>query len=581
MAEKAQQGTTASSARWHHLPAAPDAYFKQFPEYPRAVAQLLYNRGLTEDAAISRFLTPSYAGDLHNSRLLGGIDQAVGVILTAIAATEQIVIHGDYDADGITATAVLCETLRLLGARVKTFIPDRYVEGYGVAAQTLERLQREGAGLVITVDCGISSGAAIRKARARGLRVIVTDHHQPPAKPPIAEALINPHLPGDPYPNKNLTGVGVAFKLSQALLRESDLPASRQEAAEKWLLDLVAIGTVADVASLTGENRTLVKYGLLVLSRRRRPGLAALLAVAGIAPERLDAGCIGFAIAPRLNAAGRLTHAKHALQLLQTTDQGLAAQLARELNEVNLRRQAVTAEAITQARATLPVIDDDRRVVVSVGNWPSGIVGLVAGRLAGELSRPAFVIEKGETVSKGSARSIPALNIVDALAATRAHLTTYGGHAGAGGFSLPTAKLADFTAALEAYCRTHVTPEDLRPEVTIEGELTPSDLDFPLLDHLAEFEPFGIDNPKPQFLLKDAAVVGHSVVGKNADHLKLQLGLPDGTLTALAFGQAAEVTRLQGVTSIDLVGTPVANTFNHTKELEWHVTDFRPAGSAA
>lgn len=559
------------------LPAAPDSYFARFQEYSRPVAQLLYNRGLSTETEISSFLRPSYAADLHNPRLLGGLDAAVGVIMACIGQGEPIVIHGDYDADGITSTALIQEVLELLGGQVTTFIPDRYEDGYGVSERTLRRLRAEGAALVITVDCGISSASAIAVARRKGLKVVVTDHHQPPARLPQAEAVLNPHLPGDVYPNKALTGVGVAFKLAQALIRESSLNAAQQEAAEKWLLDLVAIGTVADMAPLTGENRALVKYGLLVLRKTRRIGLQSLMRASGIHPDNADSGCIGYALAPRLNAAGRLTHAKHALELLTTTDRERAEQLARELNETNLRRQAITAEAVEQARETLPELSDDRRVIVTTGSWPSGIVGLVAGKLAGEYSRPTLVIERGRRVSRGSARSIPALNMVDALAAAKDYLTTYGGHAGAAGFSLPTAKLEHFQEALEAYAREHVSIDDLRPEIIVEAELRAGDLTFDLLDELGSFEPCGSGNQKPQFMIRGATVKHHSVVGKHGDHLKLTMTVGGQPLTALAFGMADRASEISRGEAIDMVGHPVANVFNHTKALEWHVTDCRAA----
>lgn len=566
------------AAKWTVLPKAPDSYFAQFQEFSRPIAQLLYNRGLSTNAEIAKFLRPAYTSDLHNPRLLGGMDQAVGVIMKSIRNGEPMVIHGDYDADGITSAALLLEVLELLGAKVTAFIPDRYKDGYGVSGATLRRLHQEGAKLVITVDCGISNAAAFSEARSAGLKVVVTDHHQPPARTPEAEAVLNPHLPGDPYPNKGLTGVGVAFKLAQGLLRESTLSPLQREAAEKWLLDLVAIGTVADITPLEGENRTLVKYGLLVLRKTRRVGLQSLMRAAGIPADNADSSRIGYALAPRLNAAGRLTHAKHALELLTTTDRQRSEQLARELNQTNLERQAMTAEAVSQARQGLPELTDDLRVIVTSGSWPSGIVGLVAGRLAGEYSRPALVIEEGKTVSRGSARSIPSLNIIKALEATKQHLSTYGGHAGAAGFSLPTSKIPEFREALEAYALAHVDADDLRPEIVVEAEIGSDDLSFETLDALGEFEPCGAGNRTPEFMLKDVKITGHSLVGKQSDHLKLSLDVAGKPLTALAFGMADRAEALLKSSLIDVVGHPVANTFNNTKTLEWHVADCRAAG---
>ncbi len=566
----------AGETIWNLAPAAPDEFFTRFPEYPRPIAQLLYNRGLTDDQEIAAFLNPSYASELPDPSKLGGMAEAVAEIRRTIKAKQRIVVHGDYDADGITATALLHDVLKRLGANVGVFIPDRYKEGYGVASSTLERLQGDGVSLVITVDCGISSATEIAAARRKGLRVIVTDHHQPPPTLPVAEAVINPHLPGDRYPDKPLTGVGVAFKLAQALLADSNLNEQQREAAEKWLLDLVALGTVADMAELKGENRALVRYGLVVLAKTRRLGLRQLMRVAGLDPGHCTGGQIGYSIAPRLNAAGRLAHAKEALELLLTDDPARAETLARELNELNLRRQAVTREAVAQAKAALPPLSDDDRVLVIEGNWQSGIVGLVAGRLTQEFHRPALVIERGERTSRGSARSIPAFNMVEALRKQDGLLDKYGGHAGAAGFSLPTSNLAAFSEALRQYGREVLVPSDLRPTLEIEAELEASEFNFGLLEHLDQLEPFGIGNPQPRFVLRGLTVAESSVVGRDQSHLKLQLRLSGGqSVTALAFGMAERMDELTASKAIDVVGRPTANTFNQTKSLEWHVDDFR------
>lgn len=567
---------SATDTYWKLLAPPPKRFAEQFPEYPAVVRQLLYNRGLTDAKAIGRFLSPSYVEALHDPFLLTDLDRGVKAVLEAIRNGERIVIHGDYDADGLTATSVLEDVLRHLGADVRAFVPSRYVEGYGVATSTLRRLHQEGAGLVITVDCGISSAAAIAAARADGLKVVVTDHHQPPAKLPVAEAVIDPHRPGDPYPNKHLAGVGVAFKLAQGLLAKSPLEPRRREAIEKWVLDLVALGTVADLMPLTGENRALVKYGLLVLQRARRPGLRALMRVAGIDPVTCDASRIGFGLAPRLNAAGRLTHATYALELLLTRDAGRAEAAARHLNELNAKRQAVTAEAVAEAKERLGPLTDEDRIIVLDGKWLSGIVGLVAGRLTQEFNRPALVIERGTDVARGSARSIPAFNIVEALAAHKTFLTTYGGHAGAAGFSLDSARLDEFREALRGFAGSKLTAEDLRRELTVEAELAPAELSFDTIELLEQFEPFGIDNPKPEFLLRDASVESVQTVGQDGSHLKLLLTLPDGRpLTALAFGMADHVSAVGQGRQLDLVGHPVTNVFRTTKSVEWHVTDFR------
>lgn len=536
----------------------------------------MHNRGLTTDVAIDRFRNPSYVRDLHDPFELGGIAEAVGVIQGSIAAGEPIVIHGDYDADGLTATAVLHDTLAQLGAQVSAFVPSRYEEGYGVAAATLVRLQRAGAKLVITVDCGISDAAAITAARAAGLKVIVTDHHVPPGTLPATEAVVNPNLPGEGYPNKALTGVGVAFKLAQALLAKAELSQAERERREKWLLDLVAIGTVADMAELRGENRALVKFGLLVLQQTRRPGLRKLLQSAGVTADTLSSERIGYAIAPRLNAPGRVGHARDALQLLITDDEAEATRLAAGVEQTNQERQRLTLSAVAGARRQLAARDADDRLIFLDGEWKSGVVGLVAGRLVREYARPAIVIERGPELSRGSVRSVPAFHVAEALQAHGDLLQSYGGHAQAGGFTVETAKLEVFRDRLQAFARESIAVEALRPELEIEAELRGEELDWDLIEQLASLEPFGIGNPKPVFLLRAMSVEAISVVGRDQSHLKLTIRVPGGEpLTALAFGLADRQAELTIGQSTDIVGHPVVNEFNGSKELEWHVSDFR------
>ena len=562
--------------RWVSHDPATEEFFRKFPEYPRPIAQLLHNRGLDSDTAIGSFLNPVYTRDVHSPRQLGGVDQAVGVIFDAIKTGRKITVHGDYDADGLTSAALLHGTLQRLGADADMFVPSRYVEGYGVSAATLEKLQQNGTGLVITVDCGISNAKEIAAAREKGLQVVVTDHHLPPPEVPPAEAVINPNLPDDPYPNKALTGVGVAFKLAQALLAQSDLTEPQREAAEKWLLDLVAIGTVADLASLTGENRTLVKFGLVVLSKTRRPGLAALLKVCSIDPATLDTSRIGYAIAPRLNAAGRVTSPEVALDLLTTADAHEGQQLAEHLTSLNATRQNLTEQALLEAKAALGEVTDQRRVLVVAGKWKSGIVGLIAGKLAQEFHRPALVIEQGRQYSTGSARSIPALNIVEALRAQQGLLSAFGGHKAAAGFSLPTENLTAFREQLESYCLEHLTVEDLAPELVVEAELAPAELDAEFMDRIEAFAPFGIDNPRPTVKLSGVTVSQAQVVGRDESHLKLSLSDGEGAeVSAICFGFAAHRAHLRPGTKVDVVGSPVTETFNGTKRLTLHVADFR------
>ncbi len=563
---------------WKIAEPAPAELFARFPEYPRPIVQLFHNRGLSTDEEIDRFLHPEYMRDLHDPFALGGMRAAVETIRAAIAAGEPIVVHGDYDADGLTAAALLHDVLKRLGARVSVFIPSRYKEGYGVARQTLERLRAAGAALVVTVDCGISDAAAIAAARRDGLKVVVTDHHVPPAVIPNAEAVVNPNLPNDPYPNKALTGVGVAFKVAQALLASSDLDAAAVERTEKWLLDLVAIGTVADMAELRGENRALVKFGLAVLGKTRRPGLQQLLRTAGVAAGPLGSETIGYALAPRLNAPGRVGHARTALELLLADSETAALESAAALERLNQERQRLTLSAVADVREQLGALTERDRIIFLDGAWKSGVVGLIAGRLVREFSRPAVVVERGASVSRGSVRSVPGWHVAEALQAHGELLESHGGHAQAGGFTVATAKLDSFRERLTAFARETVTVESLRPEVAIESELAGAELDWDLFEHLDALEPFGVGNPRPDFLLRRGTVEDSAIVGQDRSHLKLVVARPDGPrLTALAFGMADRAGSVRVGRAIDLAGRPVINRFNGSQTMEWHVTDLRTA----
>lgn len=564
--------------RWELADPAPEAFFKRLHEYPRPVAQLLYNRGITADAAIRDFLDPDYATQLHDPAGLSGMTDAVRTIQAAIAARERIVVHGDYDADGLTAAALLTDVVRRLGGDADAFVPSRYEEGYGVALPTLRHFRKEGVGLVVTVDCGISDAAAITSARSEGLKVVVTDHHQPPKRLPLAEAVLNPKLPGDTYPNKDLTGVGVAFKLAQALLTGSTLSARECEAAEKWLLDLVAIGTVADVAVLHGENRTLVRYGLAVLARTRRPGLAALLQGAGATPDRLSATTLGFTVAPRLNAAGRLTHARDALELLTTDDPGRAGQLAAALEELNRERRAMTVQAVTQAQESIGELSDAHRLIVVDGSWRSGIVGLVAGRLCRSTGRPALVLSRDGAQLTGSARSTDRFNVVEALTAHRSYLERFGGHAQAAGFTIRADRYEEFREALLRFAADRLSADDIRPVLAVEGQVRSDEVTPGLVKALARLEPHGAGNPRPVLLLRSLELTGAATVGAAATHLKLRLRLSDGTpIEAMAFGNGERLAELEDAKAVDLAGYPVLNDFNGRRSLEWRIEDFRVA----
>ena len=543
-------------------------------EMPAPIATVLAQRGHT-GAKLRDFLAPNYHQSLHDPFLLGGMRQGAEAIHRAIEDHDLIGIHGDYDADGLTATALLADLLRLLGAKLELIVPDRYQDGYGISEGTIARTRAVGVKTLVTVDCGISNRQEISSLMTNDVAVVVTDHHQPPAELPEATALINPRLPGDPYPNKQLAGVGVAFKLAQALLRTSQLTGTEQEKAEKWLLDLVAIGTVADLMPLTGENRTLVKYGLTVLRHGRRPGVAALASSAGIELAQIDTEAIGFRLAPRINAAGRMGSPQAALETLTASTPTAAAAGARVLSEANTSRQVATTQAINEVLTAIGEPRPDDRVIIAEGPWKSGIVGLIAGKLVGQYHRPAIVIEVAGDEARGSARSIPGFDITAAIRSQASLLTTFGGHASAGGFALPVGNLPSFRKGLTEYVCSRLSPADLVPALTIDMALTAADLTIELVEGLSVLEPTGTGNLKPIFLIT-GTVEACRTVGRDNAHIKLDLRLRDGRrLDAIGFGLGGIIAHLPVGAPVEVAGRPMMNGFKGNRSVEWQVEDVR------
>lgn len=546
----------------------------QIKDISPPLARLLAARGIDSPEAIERYLAPTYDTQLEDPFALTGMKEAVSTIQAAFADGRQIGVHGDYDADGVTATSLLLDVLSRLGHAPVAVIPDRYQDGYGLSANTLAKLQDQHVELLITVDCGISNAKEIAQARADGMQVVVTDHHQPPAVLPEAEAVVNPQLPGDSYPNKGLSGVGVAFKLSQALLQRSTLTDQQKESAEKWLLDLVAIGTVADLMPLTGENRALVHFGLQVLHQTRRPGLRALAEVAGIRLEQATSTTIGYTIAPRLNAAGRMGSADIALALLTADTADEARANALKLGEANTNRQASTSEIVTEVTKQLGHISDEDKILIASGPWKSGIVGLAAGKLAQTYHRPTVVIEIAGEEAKGSARSISGFDITAAIASQSEFLTTFGGHPAAAGFSLPTSQLESFTQGLRTYTEENLSAKQLVKRLVIDERLASSDVTLRFVSELHRLEPVGIGNPEARFSLSGTI---HSVrtVGNDRSHLKLELASDDGVVSTIGFGLGRFAEQLETGAEVEIAGTPVISTFSGRETVEWQVEDVR------
>ncbi|HYG84216.1 MAG TPA: single-stranded-DNA-specific exonuclease RecJ [Verrucomicrobiae bacterium] len=499
------------------------------------VVQLLERRGIVGEAAQQAFLQPSYDAK-HDPFLLPDMQAAVDRLVAARSAQERIVIYGDYDIDGLTATTVLLEAFAAFGFKnVDAFIPNRFVEGYGLTVDAIERIAAMGAQLIVTVDCGSLSHTEIERANELGMAVIVTDHHNVAEVQPPAVAVINPKRNDHQYPFIDLAGVGVAFKLVQALQLYIDgLPLGQ----EKWLLDLVALGTVCDVVSLKDENRVMVYWGLQVLKKTRRPGLRALMAIAGVKQSEVNARALGFGLGPRMNAAGRLDTAQLSLDLLTTKDPEEALRLAQQLDAMNAQRRLEQNRIFEEAQKQAEQFKDHPVLVVSDPGWSHGIIGIVAAKLLEKYKKPTFVLQEIDHTAKGSARSYGDFSAADAIRASEAHILKGGGHKAAAGVTLLKDKITDFRRSVNDYYHSlelqdqihHLSPKE---ELVLE-EL--HHLDEALLRALEALEPFGQGNTEPIFQLHDMLVLSVRRMGDAEQHVKLQLqDKHNRALSVLAF----------------------------------------------
>lgn len=538
------------------------------PQYPALILKLLALRGFTDEEKIRDFLDPDY-NKLHDPFLFADMQKAVSRIRQAVAAAELITIYADYDADAITAASVVYLALQKLGAKIDYYIPDRFTEGYGVNLEAVKKISEAGAKLIITVDCGTNSIEEAELCQTLGIDLIITDHHEvtgPPAGGlPQAFALINPKNPKDGYPFPYLTGVGVAYKLVQAL---------DMKGWEKWLLDLVAIGTVADCQSLSGENRILVSFGLKVLKKSRWPGVAALIKAVGVDLRSLDTYTLGFLLAPRINAAGRLTHASAAFKLLTANDPHEAVTLAKELNELNIRRQMLTDQVLSEARAQVELAVEKKVFVLHSEDWPKGIVGLVAGKLAEEFSRPVLVMEKGEIFATGSARSVADFDLVAALNFAKNYLQKFGGHTQAAGFTLVVEHIEAFHQKLLEYAES-INFMIVPPSLELDAVLQPSDISWENYELLQQFAPFGIGNRKPRFAGFGLKVLDLRTVGNASKHLKSCLAFGEHTLDAIAFNQGFIANTLKIGDTVDAAFELNANEWNGNKSLQLKILDIK------
>ena len=554
---------------WQFSPQVEDVDFTKIAKsagLSSEVACLLYQRGIRDESRLKKFLEPSLE-DLHDPYLLPDMDKAVDRIRQAIERGELILVYGDYDADGMTSASIVKESLEQLGAECLVYLPNRFTDGYGPNASVYKYfIEQQGVSLIVTVDNGVAGHEAIDLAQSMGVDVIVTDHHSMPEVLPDAYAIVHPEHPEADYPFKQLAGCGVAFKLACALLEEVQVE----------LLDLVAIGTIADMVSLTDENRIMVQYGLEVLRNTQRLGLQELFEVAGISSSDLTEETVGFQLAPRLNALGRLDDPNPAIDLLTGFDDEEVHEIALMIQEKNEERKEIVQAIYEEAKS---LIDPNKSVqVLAKQGWNPGVLGIVAGRLLEELGQTVIVLNIEDGRAKGSARSIEAVDIFEALDPHRALFIAFGGHAGAAGMTLEVEQLDALSDILETYVKDKGIDDKGKSKLYLDEEL---DLENLSLDTVKSFErlaPFGMDNQKPVFYIRDFQVENARSMGAGDSHLKLKISKGNANFEVVAFGQGSKATEFAQTKQLELAVTLSVNQWNGQTTLQLVMVDARVDG---
>jgi single-stranded-DNA-specific exonuclease len=548
--------TTQTTSKWIFPDGRDDTAIADLAgelRMPAVAAGILWRRGFRDAASAHAFLNPRIE-DLHDPFLLRDMDRAVARIRTAILEKERIEIHGDYDVDGVTSTVVLKKALEMAGADAGWHIPHRLNDGYGMQPAAVEGAAARGIKLIVSVDNGIRAGAAIARANELGIDVIVTDHHLPEAELPPALAVINPSRVDCEYPNRNLCGAGVAFKLAHAVLQDAGWPEAKLMRVLASFLKLVAIATVADIVPLTGENRIIVKHGLEGLSDARNPGLRALLAAAGFSDRVPNATEVGFRIAPAINASGRMDDAGEAVRMFLTNDAEEARRIAGDLFALNQERQAAERAIVNEILARCvetPVTDADAALVLWGEGWHRGVVGIVASRVVEKFCRPAIVLGIENGVAQGSGRSIETFHLLDALESMRELFTKFGGHAHAAGLTLPAASLDEFRERFRMYAAGLLSAEDMRPRVNVEAVVDLNQVDDALWIALERIAPFGMDNRKPLFAARGVELAGPPQVWKEK-HVRIAVKQGRRTVMMKGWNMSALATDLQHAKTVDI-----------------------------
>ncbi|RKD34650.1 single-stranded-DNA-specific exonuclease RecJ [Thermohalobacter berrensis] len=534
------------------------------------IAKILLNRGLESSEECQMFLEADI-DRLNDPFLLKDMDKAVNRIKKAIDNRENIWIYGDYDVDGITSTSILKLFFKKLGIEVNYYIPDRLKEGYGLNKDAIDYIALNKGQLIITVDCGISSIKEINYCKEIGVDIIVTDHHQCPKDIPKALAVINPNREDCMYPFKKLAGVGVAFKLIQALSKELNIELDYNE-----ILPIVATGTVADVVSLLGENRIIVKNGLKLMQKTTNKGIKALIDVTGLANKKISSGHIGFVLGPRINAAGRVGFASSGVELLTTDDEYKAKELAKKLNDENNKRQQIEAKILDEAEE---IIKSDKNyhkekvLVIASENWHSGVIGIVSSRITEKYYKPSILISIEDGEGKGSARSISSFNIYDALSRCKELFNTFGGHKQAAGLSISKDKINIFRNKINEIAENLMTEEDLIPEIEVDCEVSLDNITIKIIKDLEKLEPFGIDNPSPQFLCKDLIVKSIKQVGSQNKHLKMVVERDGKSIDCIGFNMGHYIKKIKVKDKIDVITAIEINDFSGVEKIQFNIKE--------
>ncbi|MDZ7611771.1 MAG: single-stranded-DNA-specific exonuclease RecJ [Candidatus Moranbacteria bacterium] len=551
---------------------------REFEDFELAMEKIVRRRGISRKSQLESFFFPDYEKDLHDPFLLGGMKEAVEVLKKAKKEKRKVCIYGDYDADGVTSSVLLHSFLNELDIENFCYIPDREKEGYGMNAEAIDYINEKKASLIITVDCGVTSKKEVEYAKKKGLEVIILDHHHAPKQIPKAAAVVDPKIKNQQYPFSELAGVGVVFKFIQAAAGKIK---SYKEENLKWYLDLVAIGTVADCVPLVDENRVLVKFGLIVLSKSKNAGLKQLIKVARIEiSERSfpESRQISFQLAPRINAAGRMDHANMAYELLKADPEEIAQarNLALQLEAQNQHRQKVTGHIIKKVEDDLAKKKEPPKIIVAKSpHWAIGVIGLAAGKIADKFNRPTVLLQEKGSICRGSGRSIEGFNLIELLERNAGWLSEFGGHNQAAGLTIDKKNYKKFKEALLEDAEKNL-PEDLAKKIVIDAEVDESEVNGKLCKEISMLEPFGEGNEMPVLLWKKAVVADKKLIGKNGDHLKVWFKGESGQklLEGIGFGFGADFEKIKTGDKLDILFNLEENNWNGNKNIQLKLIDW-------